>query len=59
MIVAYKNDLDGGDFGEASVRGFKVGMVNGSIRHAALECTLEQNEENQDCILDQNIEGCR
>lgn len=49
--VAYKNDLDGEEFGEANVRKLKVGMVNGSIRHAALECTLEQNEGNPDSII--------
>lgn len=46
MTVAYKVDLDGGEYGEASVREFKVGIVNWSIMQAALECTSEQNEGN-------------
>ena len=57
MIVACKNDLME-EFGDASVGEIKVGMVNESIRHAALKCLLEKNEGNQDCIIDQNIEGC-
>lgn len=59
IIVACNNDLDGGDCVEASAREFKVGTVNESIRHAAMECTCEQNEGNPDCIIDQNFEGRR
>lgn len=59
MNAAYKNEFDGGEFGEGKRDKVNMGMMNGSIRHAAWRRTLEQNEGDPDCTIDQGIEGCR